>query len=93
MEDNNTQYRNKKKNWYDYPRYMGKVIKWFPDRGYGFIKCWEDGNTYYAHARASEDGTLFLGSIVEFGIMQDRNDPDKFSAAHIQTVEVPEREH
>lgn len=83
--------KNYRKSWVDYPRVMGKVIKWNGTKGFGFIKCFEDGQSYFAHVSQCEDGRLFLGSIVEFGIGTDKQDPDKHFAMHVQTVEVPEK--
>ena len=39
MSDNMKDKRN--------PRFMGKVKKWNSERGFGFIKCFEDGKEYY----------------------------------------------
>lgn len=38
MSDNMKDKRN--------PRFMGKVKKWNSERGFGFIKCFEDGKEY-----------------------------------------------
>ena len=43
MSDNMKDKRN--------PRFMGKVKKWNSERGFGFIKCFEDGKEYYINSR------------------------------------------
>lgn len=91
MDENNvTEKKKQYKSWTEFPRYMGQVKKWFPDRGFGFIKSWQDGENYFCHVSKCEDGELVVGSTVEFGLMQDKRDPEKQFCVHVLTVEVPE---
>lgn len=79
------------KVWKPRPRYMGKVTKWDRDRKYGFIECFNDGKSYFAHCtQLTDDYELVRGSIVEFEIWQSKQGPDKYYAAKILVCEVPE---
>lgn len=80
-----------KKKWKPRPKHMGYVAKWYGDKGYGFIRCYDDWTTYYCHANSiKNDERLVRGSIVEFEIIQDRNDPEKFFAYNVLICEVPD---
>lgn len=39
----------KKKTWKPRPRYMGKITKFYRDKGYGFIVSDYDGESYFFH--------------------------------------------
>ena len=67
-----------KKKWKPRPRYMGKVIRWNKDRKFGFIRCFEDGESYFAHvSQLTDDYELIRGSVVEFEIWTNKQEPDK----------------
>lgn len=73
-------------------RYMGRVINWNKDKKFGFIRCYENGKSYFAHCtQLTDDYELIKGSIVEFEICQNKQEPDKYYAAKILVCEVPER--
>lgn len=83
-----------KKKWKPRPRYMGKVIRWNKDRKFGFIRCFEDGESYFAHvSQLTDDYELIRGSIVEFEIWTNKQEPDIKYAAKILVCEVPEEKH
>lgn len=89
MENQNQEAGKKRKT---APRYMGRVIKWDKDRKYGFIRCYENGQNYFAHCtQLTEDYELVKGSVVEFEVWQSKQEPDKVYAAKILVCEVPER--
>lgn len=84
MSDNMKDKRN--------PRFMGKVKKWNSERGFGFIKCFEDGKEYYINSRfIGDEKELIRGSVVEFEIWNARNDKEKKFAAKVIVIELPER--
>lgn len=91
MIDQN-QETNKKKKWKPRPRYMGIVTRWNRDRKFGFIRCYEDGESYFVHAKhLTDDYELPIGSIVEFEIWQSKQKPDEYYAAKILICEVPQK--
>ena len=79
---------SEKKKWNKPKRYMGTVTRWFGDRNYGFIQSWEDGQSYFVHVGQVPDGVLRDKSVVEFEIW--KNKQDKFYAAKVLVVEIPE---
>lgn len=90
--ENQEQKTKKKKAWKPKPRYMGVVTNWDRERKYGFIRCYEDGQSYFAHCtQLTDDYELVNGSVVEFEIWQSKQEPDKYYAAKILVCEVPER--
>lgn len=92
MDDQIQETTKKKKVWKPRPRYMGKVISWDNDRKFGFIECYEDGKSYFAHiTQLTDDYELIRGSLVEFEIWQSKQEPDKYYAAKILICEVPEK--
>ena len=73
------------------PRYMGVVTGWDKDRKFGFIRCYEDGKSYFAHcSQLTDDYELVKGTIVEFEIWQSKQEPEKVYAAKILVCETPE---
>ena len=79
--------RKKKRN----PRFMGVVTKWNTERGFGFIRSFEDDKQYYVNIRSiGEEEELIRGSIVEFEIWFVRDEEDKKFAAKVMVVELPE---
>jgi len=91
MESQN-QETKRKKAWKPKPRYMGVVIGWDRKRKFGFIRCYEDGKSYFAHCtQLTDDYELVKGSIVEFEIWQSKQEPDKYYAAKILVYEMPDR--
>jgi len=61
------------KKWNPRPRVMGRVINWNRDRKFGFICCFDDGQSYFAHvSQLKDDYELLRGSIVEFEIWIDK---------------------
>lgn len=87
----------KKKVWkprQQMPKFMGTVTSWDRNRMFGFIRCYEDGNSYFVHRSGlKNDHELVKGSIVEFEIWTDKNDPEKQFAAMVLVCEVPEERH
>lgn len=73
-------------------RHMGTVTKFFEDRGFGFVRCHDDNQTYFAHISNVADGVLYPKSLVEFciGANKKSGKPEAYS---IMTVEVPEIIH
>lgn len=85
--------KNKKK-WQPRPKYMGVVTGYDRQKKYGFIQCYEDGQSYFVHRTAlKNDRELIKGSVVEFEIWTDEENPDKKFAAMVLVCEVPEERH
>ena len=81
----------KKNNKCSNPRYMGRVTRWDRKRKFGFVKCFEDGQSYFIHlSQCKEEGILYPGSIVEFEIWTDKKDENKKFAANLLVCEVPD---
>lgn len=84
----------KKKVWKPRPKYMGTVTSWDRNRKFGFIRCYEDGESYFVHkSNLKNDNELVKGSVVEFEIWTDKNDPENHFAAMVLVCEVPEQRH
>lgn len=85
---------NKKRKYEQRPKMMGKVTKYNKEKGFGFVRCFEDGESYYINQRfVGEELYLVPGSIIEFEIWNSKEDEDKKFAAKILVVEVPEERH
>lgn len=55
-------------------RYMGQVEKWYKDKKYGFIRCFDDGEWYFVHIRQiNGEHELVRGAVVEFGIKTNQS--------------------
>lgn len=70
---------------------LGKIIKWIEEKGYGFIKEFETGNTYFCHISQIHDDKVIKESVVEFETENDRKNPEKVVAVDVYVCEVPER--
>lgn len=66
----------------------GKVIKYFKDRGYGFIHG-QDGNSYFVHNLQLQGECIGKGYYVSF--KPYRNDRSDFNAGDIAVVEAPDK--
>lgn len=66
----------------------GRITKYFPGKGYGFIRG-EDGNTYFIHHSKLNGEYIAPGYYVFFKPFQsDRSD---YNAKNIMVIEAPER--
>ena len=87
--------QNKKRKFTPKPRYMGRVIKWNTELGYGFIRCFEDRNKYYCNRKMIQSGeeSLEYGTIVNFEVWDghDREGNENQFVAKLLVVEVPEK--
>lgn len=70
-------------------RKLGKVINW-TDKGYGFIKEFGTGNTYFCHISQVHDDEMIKGSTVEFELRNNKKTPEKVVAANVYVCEVPD---
>lgn len=87
MEDNTRKYPKR-------PKMMGKVTNYNQERGFGFVRCFEDGESYYINQKMiGDEGYLIPGSIIEFEIWNSKEDETKKFAAKVLVVEVPEERH
>lgn len=83
----NNQKKNKKTS---IPRHMGKVTRWDNKRKFGFVRCFDDGVSYFIHvSQCSEEGILYPGSTVEFEIWTDKTDTEQKFAAKLLVCEAP----
>lgn len=70
---------------------MGEVLNWNKDRKFGFVRCFEDGESYFVHVgQLRDDYELIRGSVIEFEIWTNKNDPVKKFAARVLVCELPE---
>lgn len=86
-----TEYRNNKRP--NKKNYMGYVTKW-NKRGYGFVRCYDDGETYYCSQKViNGEPYLVQGSIVNFQIGHgvDRDGEPISYAYNLLMVEEPEK--
>lgn len=65
----------------------GKILKYFPDRGYGFISG-DDGNRYFIHNSKLNGEYVERGYYVYFTPF--RNSRSEYNAKNISVIEVPE---
>lgn len=67
----------------------GRVTKYFPDRGYSFIRG-EDNNSYFIHHSQLNGEHIERGYYVSFKPYKtDRSD---YSAGNIAVIEVPDKQ-
>lgn len=66
----------------------GKVIRYFHDRGFGFIKG-EDGNVYFIHHSKLNGEYIDSGYYVSFKPFQ--NDRSDYNARSLTVIEAVER--
>lgn len=53
-------------------RIKGQIVRWFPERGYGFAKV-RDGHDIYVHAAyCVNEGVPFVGAEITFEILEER---------------------
>lgn len=65
----------------------GKVTRYYPDRGYGFI-LGEDNNTYFIHRSKLYGEQIDRGYYVYFKTY--RNDKSDYNAKGVNVIEAPE---
>lgn len=82
--------QNRKKPWKPAPRYMGVVMSYNKDKGFGFIQSYEDGESYFFHISQFVDDVPERGMVVEFSILENKKDGKK-SCKNCLVVECPER--
>ena len=86
-----TEYRNNKRP--NKKNYMGYVTR-CNKRGYGFVRCYDDGETYYCSQKViNGEPYLVQGSIVNFQIGHgvDRDGEPMSYAYNLLMVEEPEK--
>lgn len=87
---------NKRNNRESRPRFMGYVTNWNSEKGYGFIRCYEDGESYYCSQKViNGEPYLRKGTIVSvfIGHGKDREENPSTYIADLLVVEVPEERH
>lgn len=88
---------NNKRKYTPRPRYMGKVLNWSNERNRGFVRCFDDGKSYFCHKNMIQSGEEYLevGTIVNFELWngKDREGNDSKYVADLLVVEVPEERH
>lgn len=67
---------------------FGRVTKYYPDRGYGFI-LGEDHNTYFIHRSKLFGEHIESGYYVYFKTFT--NDKSDFNAKCVNAIDAPER--
>lgn len=67
----------------------GRVTKYFPDKGYGFIRG-EDNNSYFVHHSQLKGENIEKGYYVSFkSYKTDRSD---YNAGNISVIEAPDKQ-
>ena len=80
--------QNKKKTWKPRPRYMGKITKFYRDKGYGFIVSDYDGESYFFHISQFVDDLPERGMIVNFMINTNKETGKQY-CSNCLVVEYP----
>ena len=62
MENNKK--KTKKKKWERPPRYMGVIRRFNLQRGFGFVQCFEDGESYFCHISQFKDDIPERGMVI-----------------------------
>ena len=88
MENSNTE--NKKKKWERPPRYMGVIRSFNLQRGFGFVQCYDDGESYFCHISQFKDDVPERGMVIEFAIYENPKTGKK-CCSNCLVVEVPEK--
>lgn len=84
----NVKQNNKK--WERPQRYMGVIRSYNPEKGFGFIRCYDDGESYFFHVSQFVDDVPERGMVVEFQIHTNK-ETGKQCCSRCLVVEVPER--
>ena len=63
--------RRKKRDYVSEHRMMGKIYKYNKEKGFGFVRCFDDGKSYFFHAREFMDDTPENGMTIEFAVVKD----------------------
>lgn len=67
----------------------GRVTKYFPDKGYGFIRG-EDNNSYFVHCSKLKGEHIERGYYVSF--KPYRNDRSDFNAGNVAVIEASDNQ-
>lgn len=87
MRNNNKENKNKKSE--RSPRYMGVIRRFNMERGFGFVRCYDDGEDYFFHISQFKDDIPERGMVIEF-VIHTNNDGKK-CCSNCLVVEAPER--
>jgi cold shock CspA family protein len=70
--------------------FTGTIIRWFPERGFGFVRANTNDRNYFMHIRSwmHEDFPPVVGQSVEFELAQDQWNPDKPKAVNVHVIAV-----
>lgn len=65
---------------------LGRVTNYNKDRGFGFIRSFDNGEKYFCHASNIDDGILERGYVVNFNPKID-TEKDRRYATNVQVVD------
>ena len=65
---------------------IGMVVKWWPDRSYGFVKPDGAGGDYYLHADEMSSGRAHLGARVRFEVGRDKKNSGRIRAVNVEVI-------
>lgn len=70
--------------------FTGTIIRWFSERGFGFVRANTNDRNYFMHIRSwmHEDFPPVVGQLVEFELTQDQWNPDKPKAVNVRVLAV-----
>lgn len=80
--------QNKKKTWKPRSRYMGRIMSFNRDKGYGFIVSDYDGESYFFHMSQFVDDVPERGMIVNFMINTNKETGKQY-CTNCLVVEYP----
>jgi cold shock CspA family protein len=62
---------------------VGTVVKFWPDRAYGYLKPDGAHGDYYFHADDMAAGRPYLGARASFDVGRDKKDPRRIRAVNV----------
>lgn len=65
---------------------LGRVTNYNKERGFGFIRSFDNGETYFCHVSNIDDGILERGYVVNFNPRID-DEKDRKYATKVQVVD------
>ena len=80
--------QGKKKTWKPRPRYMGKIMSFNRNKGYGFIESDHDEESYFFHISQFVDDVPERGMIVNF-MLNTNKETGKQYCSNCLVVEYP----
>jgi len=70
--------------------FTGTIIRWFPERGFGFVRANTNDRNYFMHIRSwmHEDFPPAVGQSVTFEVGPDDKNPERSKAINVHVIAV-----